>query len=313
MHEGLLALALGLGAAMTDAGAVDSAFSPGAPPAPNVPVVPPAVPPVAVMPAFPALWSAQLSPAPGRPRVIGGTSSGCLQGGVPVPASGRGYELLHLQRNRRFAHPTLLGFIKRLGATARKQRLGVVVIGDLSQARGGPTPTGHRSHQSGLDADIGYAAPPEVRPGRRLKPRDRERLAPPVVVDLSTHEMLPPWGPRAIRLLAAAASDREVDRIFVNPVIKRLLCQGPHARAPWQARVRPWWEHHDHFHVRLRCPADSPACQAQPAPPDDGCGATLDWWFTEDAQATRSRRKQGEQTQGPMMPAACAALLPPAK
>ena len=62
---------------------------------------------------------------------------------------------------------------------------------------------------------------------------------------------------------------------------------GEETHAPWLARVRPWWSHHDHFHVRLKCPGDSPLCQSQdPLPADAGCGAALAWWFSDDAQAT---------------------------
>lgn len=29
-----------------------------------------------------------------------------------------------------------------------------------------------------------------------------------------------------------------------------------------KAKVRPWYGHADHIHVRLKCPADSPVCRA---------------------------------------------------
>jgi len=49
-------------------------------------------------------------------------------------------------------------------------------------------------------------------------------------------------------------------------------------------KIRPWWGHNYHFHVRLYCPADDPQCRPQAAPPaGDGCGKELDWWFTEEA------------------------------
>src|SRR5262245_38785657 len=88
-------------------------------------------------------WQALRAPAKGPALSIGTTSCGCLQGASTLPASGRGYETLRLQRNRRYGHPLLVGYVERLGAAARKAKLGVVLIGDLSQPRGGPTPTGH--------------------------------------------------------------------------------------------------------------------------------------------------------------------------
>jgi penicillin-insensitive murein endopeptidase len=201
-------------------------------------------------------------------------------------------------------------YLRNLALGARKAKLGVVVIGDLSQPRGGPTPTGHRSHQIGLDADVGYVAPAGLRPGR-VSALDRERLAPPAVIDLATRQPTPLWSPKVLRLLELAVSDPAVDRIFVHPTIKRMLCE-ERGKAPWQPRIRPWWGHHDHFHVRLRCPPDSPHCIPQEVPPDDGCGPTLDWWFSSDADATRSRRKQAETVEPqPVLPEPCRPLLSP--
>jgi penicillin-insensitive murein DD-endopeptidase len=44
--------------------------------------------------------------------------------------------------------------------------------------------------------------------------------------------------------------------------------------------VRPWWNHHYHFHVRLACPAGSEGCDSQaPVSGDDGCGQELKNWY----------------------------------
>jgi len=48
----------------------------------------------------------------------------------------------------------------------------------------------------------------------------------------------------------------------------------------WLNKVRPWWGHTYHFHVRLDCPAGMSTCVPQKAPPPgDGCGAELDAWL----------------------------------
>ncbi len=263
-----------------------------------------------LVPASPADWNAQRVPAPGPAQAIGGTSSGCLQGAATLPPSGPGFEVLHLGRNRRYGHPELIAFVRRLGRVAKTQKLGLLVVGDLSQPRGGPTPNGHRSHQTGLDVDLGYAAPAGLRAGH-VSAADRERLGPLPVIDLRTHQPTPAWTPKTVKLLAAAASDPAVDRIFVNPAIKRLLCEGPARKQPWAGRLRPWWGHHDHFHVRLKCPAGSPTCVAQDPPPDDGCGPSLAWWFSGDAQTTHDKKKQSDEQAGPKVPEACMALLSP--
>ncbi len=262
----------------------------------------------ALVPASASDWNAQRVPAPGPARAIGGTSGGCLQGAATLPASGTGYEVLHLQRNRRYGHPELIAFVRRLGKAAKAKKLGLVVVGDLSQPRGGPTPSGHRSHQTGLDVDLGYTAPAALRAGH-VAAAAREHLAPLAVIDLQTHVPTAAWTPKSVKLLATAAADPAVDRIFVNPAIKRMLCEGPERKAGWTARIRPWWGHHDHFHVRLRCPEGSPACVPQEPPPDDGCGPSLGWWFGGDAQSTQDRRRQEGERSGPKVPEACSALL----
>ena len=253
-------------------------------------------------------WNARLVPAPGPAQAIGGYSAGCLQGATALPASGPGYELLHLRRNRRYGHPELVAFVRRLGTAARAKKLGVVLVGDLSQPRGGPTPNGHRSHQTGLDVDVGYAAPPGLRAGG-VSAAERERVRPLAVVDLQTHSATTAWSSKTAVLLALAATDPTVDRIFVNPAVKRMLCEGPTGKAPWVARIRPWWGHHDHFHVRLKCPEGSPGCLPQDPPSDDGCGPSLAWWFTPDALATLDKRKRADEQSGRRLPEACAALL----
>lgn len=221
-------------------------------------------------------WSAMVKPAPGAPRVIGGYADGCVQGATALPSKGPGYQVFRVHRRRHFGHPDLIRYVKRLGASAKKKRLGTLLVGDLAQPRGGPTPTGHRSHQSGLDVDIWFSPADRVR-----IPRDgKDGPHPPAVVDLRTRKLLPSWERRLERLLQTAANDPTVDRIFVHAAIKRRLCT-KFGEAPWLARVRPWHGHHDHFHVRLRCPPGSTDCREQkPIPPGTGCDS-LAWWFQE--------------------------------
>jgi penicillin-insensitive murein DD-endopeptidase len=95
------------------------------------------------------------------------------------------------------------------------------------------------------------------------------------------------WTEAHARLIKRAASYPEVMRIFVHPPIKKALCDwglaqpGSHA---WLAKVRPYYNHTYHFHVRIRCPKDSEDCKDQPMPePPDGtgCGAELAYWYSE--------------------------------
>lgn len=260
------------------------------------------------MPAVAAEWGAVRAPMKAVPASVGGYSNGCLQGGVALPPSGRGYELLHLGRHRGFGHPTLVDYLRRLAAEMQKKKLGRLLVGDMSQPRGGPTPTGHKSHQTGLDADLGFVFPASIG-RRRLTAVEREKLMPPAVMDLTEGKLNDLWHPRIATLLELAASDPVVDRIFVNPVIKRELCTTAPPKSEWLRKLRPWWGHHDHFHVRLRCPAGDAECQAQePLPPDDGC-AKLAWWFTADARKTREKRAAEAAAGPPALPPRCREVL----
>ena len=262
-------------------------------------------------PASPAAWNAQRLPTPGPAQAIGSCSGGCLQGAATLPPSGPGYEVLHLSRNRRYGHPELIGFVRRLGSAAKAKKLGLLVVGDLSQPRGGPTPSGHRSHQTGLDVDLGYAAP-RGSASRVTFPNAIVSASRPSPWWICARTRpLPAWRPKTVKLLATAAQDPAVDRIFVNPAVKRMLCEGPTRKAPWTARIRPWWGHHDHFHVRLKCPEGSTGCVPQSPPPDDGCGPSLTWWFSPDSVAKQEKKKQTDAETGPKLPDACAALLAP--
>ena len=248
-----------------------------------------------------AAWSAHTRPKGGPVRAVGFYNAGCVQGAVALPPSGPGFEVLHLGRRRFFGHPLLVDYVRRLSREAQARGLPILLIGDLSQARGGPTPTDHTSHQSGLDVDISYTRPADSL-WRPLEPAVLERVSFPVVVDLERQMLTGDWRPAIAELLEIAASDPVVDRVFVNPVVKRDLCS--RERAPWLRRIRPGRAHHDHFHVRLACPKGSRECREHPAPPsDDGCGDELEWWFSAKARA--SAPKTTHAPPRPKLPALC--------
>lgn len=224
----------------------------------------------------PSVWSRALEPAKGPALSIGGYSSGCLQGGKELPLEHGGLRVMKPERRRNFGHPLLVDFVQGLGARLAEQQLPPLAVGDLGQPRGGPAPNGHASHQNGLDVDLWFApAAPNA-----------EQYS---VVDLEAQKPGPHWSDRVPKLLQLAASDARVDRIFVNPVIKRELCETTQGERAWLGKLRPWWGHNEHFHVRLACPADSPDCQPQPPlPAGDGCGE-VEWWLSPEAEKDRAK------------------------
>jgi penicillin-insensitive murein endopeptidase len=219
-----------------------------------------------------------------------------MVGASRLPLSGPGFRVTRPERGRVWGHPSLVGYLKQLGAQLRSRKLPLLFIGDLAQARGGPAPSGHASHQTGLDVDVAYCAPQEGKPPSVLDAKKRPGK-------LFTNQVQ--------QLLRLAAADARVDRIFVHPAIKRALCSGAGDHA-WLRKVRPWWGHHDHFHVRLSCPAESGECRPQAALPEgDGCGE-LGWWFSADAQADRDKAHDTYSAKvgaGPELPARCDSVL----
>jgi penicillin-insensitive murein endopeptidase len=251
--------------------------------------------------AFP--FAQAKTPASGDAESIGGYSAGCVRGARALPLKGRGFEIMRPERNRLFGHPALIGFLTELASRVAARHIGLLRVGDLGQPRGGPAPTGHASHQTGLDVDVWYAL-------------DAARITQPSpVVDLARRRLTSAWSPKIAQVLKAAVADPRVERIFVNPLIKRALCAGagatPEERA-WLHKVRPWWGHHEHFHVRLACPPGSPDCEAQPPlPPGDGCGE-LGWWLDPKSEGERKKQHGDYQARvgaAPALPERCRDVL----
>ena len=254
-------------------------------------------------------WARVTAPSTGMAgsQSIGSYTSGCVAGAQALPVNGDGYQVMRLSRKRYFGHADLIGFIEYLGRAASAEKLGTILVGDLGQARGGPAPSGHRSHQSGLDVDIWFLLSREAGQ-RQLSANERETWNAPSVVDAQTELVdYRQWSLANARVLELAARQADVDRIFVNPSIKRELCARKSiGSAEWLRKIRPWWKHDDHFHVRLRCPANSPDCQHQePLPAGDGCDSSLDWWFSAEAKLP----SKSKPLPPPPLPALCEQLL----
>jgi penicillin-insensitive murein endopeptidase len=256
-------------------------------------------------------WSAVEAPSAGLPRVIGTYGAACLAGAAALPLLGDGYQVVETARRRYYGHPQLIAFVLALAKAALTQQLGVLLVGDLAQPRGGPMSSGHVSHQGGLDVDISYQFD---RPD--LSPAERDLLAHLSAVVASTDQPDPAlWTDRQAALVHQAALDPRVARVFVAAAIKRDLCQRTWPDRRWLGLVRPWPGHEDHLHVRLRCPADSPACIEQPPSPapslssasaDVGCGpTTLQWALARD----RAERLRPPRRPNRHVPRACAAVI----
>ena len=256
-----------------------------------------------------AAWAAVQEPADigGGAQSIGSYTAGCIAGAVALPDTGPGYQVMRLSRKRFYGHPVLKQFIEQLGLSAARQQLGVLLIGDLGQPRGGPTLSGHRSHQTGLDVDIWFLLSPQAA-ARTLSLDERETISARSVLAAHSDKLSDSeWSSHHEKILEIAARRPEVDRIFVNASIKRQLCQRKTAH-DWLRKIRPWWKHDDHFHVRLKCPPQNLNCQAQePLPAGDGCDASLTWWFSAEAKLPGKKKPAPEKPL--QMPELCARVL----
>mgnify|MGYP003952673017 CR=1 FL=1 len=246
-------------------------------------------------------WSRFKAPI-GTAESIGSYSKGCLLGGVALPETAAGLETIRRYRKRFFGHPVLTDFLLAYGQKIKEAGLGVVLLGDLSQVRGGPMPSGHRSHQMGLDADVWFTTPPAA---KRCKDGAFTSL-------VTKNEKIDKrvFTARHVKLLRTAAKSPAVARIFVGWVIKRELCRVVEGDRAWLGKIRPWWGHTRHFHVRLHCPPGGPDCRNQGAvPTGDGCGKEV--WFSKAAVAKRKKKKTKKKKKKPYtpLPSRCLELI----
>ena len=258
------------------------------------------------------LFGRKPTPANLQSRAIGFYTKGCLAGGIALPVNGPTWQVMRLSRNRNWGHPDLVKFLERLAEKAPQVGWGGLLVGDMAQARGGPMMTGHASHQVGLDADIWLTPMPD----RELTRLEREEMSATNVVrpDMLDVDMKV-WTPGHLAIIRAAAQDPKAERILVNAAIKKALCREAGSDRGWLHKVRPWYYHNYHFHVRIGCPADSPTCKGQPATPeDDGCGKDLAYWF--QPKILRPEPPPGEPSKAPRnfiklsdLPAECRGVL----
>ncbi len=228
-------------------------------------------------PAAKRLFGAKRLPAVLKPASYGFYSKGCLAGGMAIPHDGPNWQAMRPSRNRRWGHPNLIKLIERLSIDAKKSGWNGLMVGDISQPRGGPMLSGHASHQVGLDADIWLRPMPE----RRWSRQEREKTSAISVLKKGTVRVDNRIWTRAHEgVLRTAAGYNQVQRIFVHPGIKKKLCNTVKGDRSWLHKIRPYWGHHYHFHVRLKCQPGSTNCKSQKSTgASTGCDKSLDWWF----------------------------------
>ncbi|VAV95860.1 Penicillin-insensitive murein endopeptidase [hydrothermal vent metagenome] len=242
------------------------------------------------------LFGSAKSFAPLPSQAVGFYSKGCLAGAEELPITGPAWQAMRLNRNRNWGHPDLVALIKRLAIESKADGWNGLLVGDMSQPRGGPMLTGHASHQVGLDTDIWLTPMPD-----RVLTRKERRTTSATLMVLDRKRINPKrWTNTHNRLIRRAASYKEVQRIFVHPPIKKALCDWSKDQADrsWLKKVRAYYGHNYHFHIRMRCPEGQKGCRAQTEPePKDGtgCGAELAYWMSDKPWRPAKPRPPGKK------------------
>lgn len=209
----------------------------------------------------------------------GSANRGALSEAAMLPRSGPGFETPGpwWDRGRRYGTDELVSLIIRAAASVDKEHPGAILgVADLS-ARGGGAIAGHRSHQSGRDADlIYYALDPQGQPFRpdehmayySYSGRARYAQAPTYARNIPERyfDMARNWA-----LVKALMTDAHapVEHIFVSDRVRKwLLRYADSAGEPEEIidrarrllkRPQSTGGHNDHMHIRISCTADDMA------------------------------------------------------
>lgn len=233
---------------------------------------------------------------------IGSYTAGCIRNSSALESEGKGFQVIRLSRGRYYGNTEMISFIESLSESVSTELNGLLLIADISQQTGGPIPDDHSSHQIGLDADILLWQHP-IAKQRTLSNNEREHIHPQSVLtqdETAVDEFK--WNDINAYILKLASSDPRVDRIFINPVIKKKLCR-EYPDAKWLNKLRPWYGHDGHFHVRLKCPKGNYLCESQNTidTGGNGCGSDLASWFRSDGKI-KAKRKSGPSVQKKLPP-----------
>lgn len=246
---------------------------------------------------------ASLMPPLANADAVGGYAAGCQFNSQALPNKGAGFHIIRASRARYYGQPILINYLQTLGKKVQQAKLPPMLVADMAMQRGGPFDFGHRSHQTGLDADIWLRTPPS--------PINLSQLEQVPEIDMVNHRLYILNGhfqDQQRQLIAFAAQDPRVSRIFVHPLIKQAMCHA-YPAAPWLNRLRPWYGHSGHFHVRLQCPKEDIHCEPQaPAPAGTGCGSELQSWLKDKTGALSGN---GSSTPyRPALPPRCQSWVP---
>jgi penicillin-insensitive murein endopeptidase len=167
-------------------------------------------------------------------------------------------------RKNSYGHPALVLMLERTAKDIfAAQKGSVMLVGDLSDENGGPL-YGHRSHQSGRDADIGFFVT-----DKKGRPINNERFVafnPDGTAKDGSPVLFDDW--RNWLLVKSWILDKRagISHIFIQHDLRQRLLSfaarhpkaQPHVTEAAALLKQPEYgeDHSDHFHVRISCPSD---------------------------------------------------------
>lgn len=232
----------------------------------------------------------RVNPTPGDSESLGGYSLGCLRGGKTFKGNENGIVISQSRRGRFWGHSQLIDLLTELGEFSYQRHKKFLILGDLSLSRGGPTFGGHSSHQNGLDVDIWFEVLSKKPHWDWIETQEMKTV-------LTKTGFNKDFGKVQISILDYLSQDERVARIFVHPKIKKFLCENKKIKSDGLRKIRPWYGHDDHLHLRLKCSPKDKECVDQKEPEEgDGCDQ-LDWWFSEEAKSELEKRVYTFQSQ----------------
>jgi penicillin-insensitive murein endopeptidase len=241
------------------------------------------------------LWENQTQPKGLENKSIGTHNLGCLSAGVKIDIYNKKFEFADKKTTRNFANIQMKDFINYISDYSFNTIDKKLIIGDIALPIGGEFSSGHESHQTGLDADFWYYL-------LDTKKQTKENLNQLDMVDHDLNRVSKYWNKDIENILKKSSEYTNVDRIFVNPIIKKELCT-KYKNQQWLSKIRPWWNHSKHFHVRLKCPKDNKDCinpnYSSKQESIDGCDETLEWWlkpFSKKDLDDINKKKQKEKS-----------------
>lgn len=208
------------------------------------------------------------------PIAVGFYSDGQLVDGESMAETGEGYIQMYREDDQIWATRQILNLIQATAVDMAKKYPGRdrMQVEAMSLKNGGEV-GGHGSHENGLDVDIQYFKLNNVEHDPIATGR---KYADSMVIGKKASPNFDVE--RNWELVKTLHKHGKVQRIFMDQVLKKQICIYVKAKKDLKTNIealrsiRHVENHHDHMHVRLRCPPEMKKCVAQQDPPaGSGC------------------------------------------